>query len=58
MGDQYQGGALFLVQGKQQVCYMLTIGIIQTAGGLIGKQQGRGHREGPRQRNALLFPAR
>lgn len=55
MRHQYQCSALFAVQLEQQVADMLAIGMVEAAGGLVGKQQAWTLRKGARQGDTLLL---
>src|SRR5690606_32241617 len=55
MRHQYQCSALFAVQLEQQVADMLAIGMVEAAGGFVGKQQAWTLREGAREGDTLLL---
>ncbi|MNE23125.1 hypothetical protein D3C80_1163680 [compost metagenome] len=57
MGDQYQGGAAFLVEFEQQVADALAGMAIEVAGRLIGKQHCRLCGEGAGDGHTLLLAA-
>ena len=55
MGDQYQRGTGFGIQGEQQFDDRLPGVGVEVAGGFIGEQQRRAGDERTRQCHALLF---
>ena len=58
VGDQHQGGAGFLVQGKKQV-FDGTAGIgVEVAGGLVSEEDPRVVDESPGEPDALLLASR